>query len=105
MAAKLTGKTIRAEWAGAILVCGKCSKKLGGGFGEKHKTSLAKALRKALALGKGRKARLGVVETRCLGICPKHAVTVIDTRAPDRWHFIPANANVDALAMGLRASL
>ncbi|VVT12939.1 conserved hypothetical protein [Sphingomonas sp. EC-HK361] len=98
----MAAKLIRAEWQGAILVCGKCSKKLGGGYGRKGKTSLAKALRKALALGKGRKARLGVVETRCLGICPKHAVTMIDTREPGRWHVVPANANVEALARGLR---
>ena len=96
-------KLIRAEWQGAILVCGKCSKKLGGGYGPKRKASLAKMLRKTLALGKGRKAKLGVVETRCLGICPKHAVTMIDTRAPDRWHVVPANANVEAIARALRA--
>lgn len=98
----MAAKLIRADWEGAILVCGKCSKKLGGGYGAKHKTPLAKALRKALALGKGRKARLGVVETLCLGVCPKHAVTVIDTREPGRWHVVPANANVDAIARTLR---
>ena len=26
---------VRAEWETALLVCGKCSKKLGGGFGDK----------------------------------------------------------------------
>ena len=100
MAAELNAvgfRQVRSDWQGAILVCGKCSKKIDGGFGKKGRTSLAKALRKVMALGKGRKARGGVVETRCLGVCPKRAVVVIDTRAPDRWLIVPAGADAQSV--------
>ncbi|MBW6529210.1 (2Fe-2S) ferredoxin domain-containing protein [Sphingomonas sp. RRHST34] len=93
---------VRARWGGALLVCGKCSKKLGGGFGRKGKRSLARALRDEPGLGKGRKAALGVVEVRCLGVCPRGAVTLVDTRAPDRWRLVEAGADVATLAAGLR---
>lgn len=93
---------VRAGWSGAILVCGKCSKKLGGGFGRKGKRSLAKALREEPGFGKGRKAAIGVVETRCLGVCPRGAVTLVDTRAPARWRLVEEGADVDALAGELR---
>lgn len=93
---------VRAGWTGAVLVCGKCSKKLDGGFGAKGKASLAKALRGEPAFGKGRKAAIGVVETRCLGICPKGAVTIVDSRTPGRWRIVPLGADVEALADELR---
>lgn len=93
---------VRAGWSGAILVCGKCSKKLGGGFGRKGKQPLAKALRGEPGFGKGRKATIGVVETRCLGICPKQAVTLVDTREPGRWRLVEEGADVTTLARELR---
>ncbi|QHL90932.1 hypothetical protein GVO57_09020 [Sphingomonas changnyeongensis] len=68
-----------------MLVCGKCSRKQGGGFGRKGRTPLAKALRRALGLGKGRKAAIGIVETRCLGLCPAHGVTLLNAAAPGDW--------------------
>ena len=70
----------KAEWESTVLICGKCSKKVGGGFGPKGKTPLAKALKRIF--GKGRKASVGVVETKCLGLCPKNAVTLVDGRRP-----------------------
>ena len=97
MAARLK-HTVRAGWSGAILVCRKCSKRLDGGFGPKRKQSLAKALRKRFALRKGRKAPFGVVEVQCLGVCPRGAVTVVDTAAPDRWRIVPAGADLDRVA-------
>lgn len=81
-----------------MLVCGKCSKKLGGGFGPKGKTPLAKALRKHLGLKKGRKGTAGIVEVRCLSICPKNAVTVVDAGKPGEWMIVPEGADLDALA-------
>lgn len=93
---------VPSAWTGALLVCRKCSKKVGGGFGERGRTSLGKALRQQPGLSKGRKARLGVVETRCLGICPRDAVTLVDTREPGRWRIVPAGADVAALATMLR---
>ena len=95
-------KTVRAEWSTALLVCGKCSKKLGGGFGPNGRTGLAKALRRALSLKKGRKAVLGVVEVKCLGVCPKRAVTVIDAAQPHAWMLVPAGTAIDALVGALR---
>jgi len=94
-------KRVPAEWQGAVLVCGKCSKKLGGGFGRKGRTPLAKMLRKILGLKKGRKARLGVVETRCLGVCPRGAVALIDGRDARNWLVVPAGADVPELAARL----
>lgn len=93
---------VRAHWAGALLVCGKCSKKLSGGFGRKGKQSLAKALRDEPGMGKGRKAAVGVVETRCLGVCPRGAVVLVDTRTPHSWRIVAPGADVEALAAGLR---
>lgn len=93
---------VRAGWSGAVLICGKCSKKLDGGFGDKERTSLAKALRGEPGFGKGRKADVGVVETKCLGICPKKAVVVVDTRVPGRWRIVPAGGDVARLSDELR---
>ena len=85
-------KRVSSNWQSAALVCAKCSKKLGGGFGEKGRTPLAKALKKEL--GKGRKARRGVVPVKCLGVCPKGAVTMIDTRRPREWMVVRAGTPV-----------
>ncbi|MEN2785091.1 hypothetical protein ACFOKI_14325 [Sphingomonas qilianensis] len=94
-------RTVRADWAGTVLVCRKCSKKLDGGFGPKGKTPLAKALRRFLALGKGRKSSLGVVEVKCLGICPKNAVTVVDGARPAEWMLIDRGMPLDEVAAAL----
>ena len=91
-------KTVRSDWQGAVLVCGKCSKKIGGGFGDKGKTSLARALRRALGVKKGRRAALGVVETKCLGVCPKNAAVVVDARSASEWLVVPAGADVAGIA-------
>ena len=98
-------KRIRSDWQGAILVCGKCSKKIDGGFGKKGRTSLSRLLRKILGLKSGRKASLGVVETRCLGVCPRGAVVLVDSRQPAEWLVVPRGADVVELAARLeRAS-
>jgi predicted metal-binding protein len=94
-------KTVRAHWDDAILVCAKCSKKLDGGFGPKGKEPLAKALRKHLGLKKGRKARAGIVEVKCLGICPRGAVTVVDGARAKEWMLVPEGADLDAVAAEL----
>jgi len=94
-------KRVRSDWQGAVLVCGKCSKKLDGGFGRKGRTPLARALRKILGLKTGRKAALGVVETRCLGICPRGGVVLVDGRRPGEWLVVPRDADVIELAARL----
>ena len=94
-------KSVRSDWSNTLLVCRKCSKRLDGGFGPKGRTSLAKALCKHLDVKKGRKARLGIVEVKCLGVCPRGAVTVINGRAPGEWALVKAGADLDAVARGL----
>jgi hypothetical protein len=89
---------IRSNWANAILVCGKCSKRLDGGFGRKGRTPLAKALRKHLGIRKGRKSSAGIVETRCLGVCPRGAVTVVNGAASRDWLLVRAGADLDEVA-------
>lgn len=95
-------KTARANWRTTILVCRKCSKKAGGGFGDKGRTGLAKALRAAAGLGKGRKATAGIVEVGCLKICPRRGITVIDAAAPGEWLIVEPGAPVADLAARLR---
>lgn len=94
-------KRAKSNWTDAVLVCAKCSRKVDGGFGEKGRDRLAKALRREPGFGKKRKAQVGVVEVKCLGLCPKNAVTVVDTRRPDAWLVVPAGADVEALAARL----
>ncbi|HXH17189.1 MAG TPA: (2Fe-2S) ferredoxin domain-containing protein [Sphingomonas sp.] len=88
-------RVLASRWQGSVLVCGKCSKKLGGGFGDKGRTSLVKLLRATLGLKKGRKADRGVVEVKCLGVCPKNAVVMVDGAHPDRWMLVPAGADAE----------
>ena len=95
---------VRANWQGMILVCGKCSRKVGGGFGPKGKAPLAKALRRHLGLARGRRAALGVVEVKCLGVCPRGAVVVLGGARPDRWLLAQPGADLDRLAADLTAS-
>ena len=95
------GRGLESRWSGAILVCSKCSKKLDGGFGRKGRTGLAKALRKRFGLKKGRKSPVGLVEVRCLGVCPKGAVMLVDTSRPDTWRLVPAGADVEAIGRDL----
>lgn len=91
-------RRLPSGWQDAIVVCAKCSRKLDGGFGPEGKQSLAKALRKRLGLGKGRKSSVGIVETKCLGVCPKRAVVV--GRAGG-WLVVPEGTAVDRVAAAL----
>jgi len=95
------GRGLESRWSGVILVCSKCSKKLDGGFGRKGRTGLGKALRKRFGLKKGRKSPVGLVEVRCLGVCPKGAVMLVDTSRPGTWRLVPAGADVEALGRDL----
>lgn len=92
---------VRSNWQSAVLVCRKCSRKLDGGFGDDGDERLAKALRRHLALKKGRKAAAGIVEVNCLGICPKGAVTVVNGAAAREWLLVRPGADMDELARSL----
>ena len=73
-----------------LAICGKCGKKLGGGFGEGGRRPLGeggsqplgKALRRRLKGAKGKHATLRIIETKCLDICPKGAVAMLDSAQP-----------------------
>ncbi len=92
---------VRSNWANAVLVCAKCSKRLDGGFGPKGKQPLGKALRKHLHLKKGRKAAAGIVDVKCLGVCPRGAVTVVNGAASREWLIVPDGADLDSVAAEL----
>lgn len=92
---------VTANWGSAILVCAKCSKRLDGGFGRRGRQPLAKALRKHLGIKKGRKGAAGIVEVKCLGICPRGAVTVVNGASAREWMLIQAGADLDEVAAEL----
>lgn len=94
-------KLVKADWETAILVCAKCSKRLEGGFGKKGKQRLAKALKAYLGVKRFRKARVGVVEVKCLGVCPRGAVTVVNAADPSRWRLVARDADLAAVAADL----
>lgn len=93
-------REIRANWSRALLVCGKCSKKVGRVFGPDGDLPLAKALRRELGGGKGRKAEAGVAEVKCLGVCPKGAVVALDAARPGRWLLVRPEEDLSSLISG-----
>lgn len=94
-------KHVTAQWDAAILICRKCSKKAKGGFGEKGKTSLAKLLRARGNGKRGRKADMGIFETSCLKVCPKHGVVAINAARPRDWLIVPTGMAEGAVAAAL----
>ncbi len=87
-------------WTTVLLTCGKCARKLDGGFGEKGKKTLRSALRSELkAAGHGRSVR--VIETRCLGLCPRGAVVALNASRPDRVLTVPKKAPIAELLVDL----
>jgi predicted metal-binding protein len=69
-------------WKTIILTCGKCARKLDGGYGPKGKNTLRTALNAALR-DAGRRREIHTIETRCMGICPKKAATMLNTSKPN----------------------
>ncbi len=90
-------KRVPAAWTDVVLVCRKCSKRLGAkGFGRDGGERLAKALRRALDLPKdARKGAVGVIETGCLDVCPKGAVVVVKADSPGDWLVVPRGTAMD----------
>jgi predicted metal-binding protein len=75
-------------WREIIILCRKCDRKLDGGFGPKRRDSLKKLLREALREA-GRRRQVRVMETSCLGICPKRGVTALQATRPGLLLVIP----------------
>ena len=88
------------QWQDVILVCRKCSKKLKGGFGADGGQTLVRALKNEL---RGTPARRSthLIETKCLGICPKNAVTVLSATHPAEILTIPAGLDPVAVVTRL----
>jgi predicted metal-binding protein len=74
-------KTIPTPWREIVLVCRKCSKKLDGGFGPDGDEKLGAVLKQSLRAA-GRRREVRVIEAKCLGLCPKGAVTVLRGSQP-----------------------
>lgn len=81
-----------------ILVCRKCLKKFGGGFGPDGDMRLDKALRRELGLGKGRKSRIRFLRVPCFDICAKNAVTVVKGSEPESVYVIQRGAALEKVA-------
>lgn len=88
--------SVATPWLDLLVVCSKCSKKLGGGFGEDGADSLARALKRELRAS-GRRRTVRVIESKCLGLCPKGAVTVLPGRHPGAMITIPAGTPAAAV--------
>ncbi len=89
-------ETIPTPWQQVILVCKKCSKKLDGGFGPDGSDTLGRAL-KGAARQAGRRREVRVIETKCLGLCPKGAVTVLPAGRPGEMLSVPAGMDPAAV--------
>ena len=84
-----------------VAICRKCGKKVGGGFGDNGKTSLAKALKKTLDLPKWRRSPIRIVETGCMKLCPKGAVAVTTSGDARLVYVIPEGVPVAEVAAHL----
>ena len=83
-------------WQDVIVVCRKCTKKLDGGFGPGNELTLPRALKQSLRAA-GRRHTTRVIETKCLGICPKNAVTVLSASAPASLYTVQTGTDASAI--------
>jgi len=91
----------KANWQEVVLICRKCTRKVGGGFGGKGRKPLARILRKELGIGRGRRAGIGFLEIGCLDVCPKRAVTVVLGSRPGTRFVVPAGMAAAEIATSL----
>ena len=92
----------RVAWQELVILCRSCSRACDGGFGKAGKDDLRSALRRELRkAGHGRSVR--VIETGCLGICPKRAVVTFRGGDPGRLLTVPRGQPVAGVldALGL----
>ena len=94
-------RTVATRSETLVAICGKCGKKVGGGFGDGGKRSLAKALKKALDLPKWQRSPIRIVETGCMKLCPKGAVAVTTSGDARLVYVIPAGTSVAEVAAHL----
>ena len=91
-------------WRDVLLMCRECGKRLRGGFGAKRKDDLKTVPRQALREA-GRRRDVRVMETGCLGLCPKQGVTALNASHPSLIHVIPAGTDGEAAARTLLRGL
>ena len=84
-----------------IAICSKCGDKLGGGFGDDGRRPLAKLLRRTVPGTKGKRATLRIIETKCLDICPKRGVALLDSLQPGVVVIIAASTPLPVVMTGL----
>jgi len=93
-------QTRSTPWKTVIVICRKCGKRQKGGFGPKQKDSLRAVLRQTLRDDGGRRD-VKILETGCLGICPKQGVTALNAGCPGAIHVIPSGMAPDSALMAL----
>jgi len=99
---KLLGiRTVATPATTLVAICKKCGKKVGGGFGDGGKKSLAKALVKDLNLPKWKRSPVRIVETGCMKLCPRGAVAVSTSRNPGLVYVVPEETPVGEVAVQL----
>lgn len=96
-------KTHTAPWTDLVVLCRKCSRKLDGGFGPDGDSSLRSEMRDALR-EQGRRRSVRIVESRCLGVCPKRAVTMMAASQPGRVFVVGAGSRMEDVLDLLGAS-
>ncbi|MEY2884729.1 MAG: hypothetical protein RL490_2453 [Pseudomonadota bacterium] len=105
MAARLPLRRVVTPATRLLAICGKCGRKLGGGFGANGKRTLGKALRRHVIGAKGKRALVRIVETKCLDICPKGAVVLIDSAEPGAVMIVSEGTPMMQIAGALRLEL
>jgi predicted metal-binding protein len=84
-------------WKSVLLLCGKCARKMDGGYGPEGQDTLRTALRTALK-EQGRRRDVRIIETKCLGLCPRKAVTALNASHPGEMLAVPRRTDAhDAL--------
>jgi len=83
-------------WREIVLVCRKCTRRLDGGFGKKRREPLRSELKAALRAA-GHRREVRVIETGCLGLCPKGAVTVAIASRPGELLAVPQGTEAKSL--------
>ncbi len=90
-------------WRELVVLCRKCGGKLKGGFGDGGRDELRAALRQALRLA-GRRREVRIIETGCLGVCPKGAVVALRGAAPGQLLIVPQGEPAASVLAGLGIS-
>ncbi len=94
----------QAAWRELVVLCRKCTGKLKGGFGDDGREDLRVVLREVLREA-GRRHEVRVIETGCLGVCPKRAVVALHGSMPGQLLIVPqgqpAASVLDSLGISL----